>query len=168
MSLIGIAACTSDGIIGINDKIPWHYKEDFAFFKFMTTGNIVIMGGRTYRSIGKPLPNRKNVVISRKGGENKDNLEFIDIGNRFCMKAIESYSYKDEDIYICGGGEIYEMFFDHIDRWLITTVVDDLLAVSPGLKTKINVEKIKSDYKKLAEIKLSDRCKVEKYDRIFR
>jgi dihydrofolate reductase len=166
MSLIGIAACTKDGIIGINDAIPWHYKEDFAFFKFMTSGHTVVMGGRTYRGIGKPLPNRKNVVISRKGGENKENIEFIDIGDEYCMKAIESYLFENEDIYICGGSEIYNMFFDNIDKWIITTVIDEL--PSGGFTAKIDIEKIKANYKKLAEIKLSDKCSVIKYDKMLK
>lgn len=166
MSLIGIVACTTDGIIGMDDSIPWHYKEDFAFFKFMTTGHTVVMGGRTYRSIGKPLPNRKNVIFSRKGGENTDNVEFIDLGDRSCMKAIEPYLFENEDIYICGGGEIYDKFLDYIDMWYVTNVPDDL-TTHAGFKARIDIDKIKSNYNKSVQLSLSDKCKVTKfYDKI--
>lgn len=169
MSLIGIAACTKNGIIGVNGAIPWHYKEDFAFFKFMTTGHAVVMGGNTYRSIGKPLPNRKNVVITMIGAETRPaNVDFINIGDKPPMKAIEKYLFENEDIYIIGGGEIYKMFFDDIDKWIVTTV-DDEPIIPPDTHsiTSIDINRIKADHKKLAEIKLSDKCSVTKYDRII-
>jgi dihydrofolate reductase len=169
MSLIGIAACTKNGIIGVNGAIPWHYKEDFAFFKFMTTGHAVVMGGNTYRSIGKPLPNRKNIVFTRKGGEDKDNIKFIDlVDGCCCVKAIEHYMFENEDIYIIGGGEIYDMFFSYIDKWIITTVEDELVSAKDDKIAFIDIEKIKSEYKKLAEIKLSDKCSVIKYDKLLK
>ena len=168
-SLIGIAASTKDGVIGMNGAIPWHYKEDLAFFKFMTTGHTVIMGGKTYRNIGKSLPNRENVIISQCGVETKENnVEIVNIGDRFPIKVIEKYLFKNEDIYVIGGGKIYEMFFDHIDRWIITYVDDQIELKSMDFVTRLDVDTICKTFKKLAEIKLSDKCKVVKYDRIFR
>ena len=168
MSLVGIAASTKDGIIGVNGAIPWHYKEDFAFFKFMTTGHAVVMGGNTYRSIGKPLPNRNNIVFTKKGGENKDNVKFINLVDECCCtQAIEHYMFDNEDIYIIGGGVIYDMFSTYIDRWIITYVEDQIELKKNDVVTKLNVDTISKTFKKLAEIKLSDKCKVVKYDKVY-
>lgn len=65
MEIIIIAAVADNGVIGKDNKLPWHYKEDFKHFKELTSGYAVVMGRKTYDSIGKPLPNRINIVISR-------------------------------------------------------------------------------------------------------
>lgn len=63
-----IAAMSLNRVIGAGNKIPWHLPEDFKWFKQMTSGNVVIMGRKTFESLGKPLPNRINIVISRHPG----------------------------------------------------------------------------------------------------
>src|SRR5882672_7610661 len=60
-----IAAMSENRAIGIGNKIPWHLPEDFKWFKKMTTGNVVVMGRKTFESLGKPLPNRTNVILTR-------------------------------------------------------------------------------------------------------
>ena len=64
-----IAAMSENRVIGQGNKIPWHLPEDFRWFKKMTTGQVVVMGRRTFESIGKPLPNRETIVVSRSGFE---------------------------------------------------------------------------------------------------
>src|SRR5438105_3254473 len=67
MAIIGIVAISKNYAIGKGGKLPWHYSADLKFFKETTTGNAVVMGANTWRSIGKPLPDRLNVVLSRSG-----------------------------------------------------------------------------------------------------
>lgn len=165
MSLTGIVACNSEGIIGVNGKIPWHYKEDMAFFKFMTIGHTVVMGGATYRSIGKPLKGRKNVVISRKGGVNNKDIDFIDIKDNFPYDCVVKYLYNHDDVFIIGGGEIYEMFRPMIKTWYVTAVNDEVIQQVGDITHTINIEAIQAEYKALAEIKLSESCKVIKYSK---
>lgn len=85
-------------VIGAGNKIPWHIPEDFKWFKKMTTGQIVVMGRKTFESIGKPLPNRETIILSRSG--------FRFPGAR----TVTSLAHLPEDpreIWICGGAEIY-------------------------------------------------------------
>src|ERR1041384_8375655 len=60
-----IAAMSENRVIGNGNKIPWHIPEDFKWFKKMTTGNVVVMGRKTFESLGKPLPNRTNLILTR-------------------------------------------------------------------------------------------------------
>ncbi len=60
-----IAAMAENRVIGNGNKIPWHLPEDFKWFKQMTTGNVIVMGRKTFESIGRPLPNRETIVLSR-------------------------------------------------------------------------------------------------------
>jgi dihydrofolate reductase len=64
--VIAVAAMSQNRVIGANGKIPWHLPEDFRWFKQLTTGHFVLMGRKTFESIGKPLPNRTNIVITRR------------------------------------------------------------------------------------------------------
>src|SRR2546422_7854225 len=65
MRLKAIAAVSLNRVIGAGNKIPWHLPEDFKWFKKMTTGHIIVMGRKTYESVGKPLPNRTTIVLTR-------------------------------------------------------------------------------------------------------
>jgi dihydrofolate reductase len=104
--------------IGFNGQMPWpHLKGDMQWFRQMTTGNVVIMGSTTYDSLGKPLPNRINVVISRKrelGDHTFDN----------CRSALDfcAVEYPDKEIFIVGGSAIYEQYKYVVDRFYITEI----------------------------------------------
>ena len=98
--------------IGFEGQMPWpHLKGDMQWFKQMTTNQVVIMGSTTYDSLGKPLPNRINVVISRK--RMLGDHTFDDCGSALDFCALE---YPDKEIFIIGGSAIYEQYFDIIDR----------------------------------------------------
>jgi dihydrofolate reductase len=104
--------------IGFNGQMPWpHLRGDMSWFKQMTTGQIVIMGAITYNSLGKPLPNRINVVISRKHA--LGDHTFTDCGSALDYCSVE---YPDNDIFIIGGGAIYEQYLDIIDRFYVTEI----------------------------------------------
>lgn len=95
-----IAAMSSNRVIGNRNKIPWHLPEDFKWFKRMTTGNIIVMGRKTFESIGKPLPNRTTVVLSRSG--------FSYPGVQTIKDMAELRPESDtRDIFICGGADVY-------------------------------------------------------------
>jgi len=97
-----IAAMSENRVIGNSNQIPWHLPEDFKWFKKMTTGNVVIMGRKTFESIGRPLPNRETVVLSRSG--------FTHPGVRTIQSLAEiDPSAEARDVFICGGAEIYAL-----------------------------------------------------------
>jgi len=95
-----IAAMSENRVIGQGNKIPWHLPEDFKWFKKMTTGQIVVMGRKTFESIGKPLPNRETIILSRSA--------FSHPGVRTIASLSEiNMSREEHDIFICGGAQIY-------------------------------------------------------------
>src|SRR4051794_13983195 len=87
-------------VIGRGNQIPWHLPEDFKWFKQMTTGQIVVMGRKTFESIGKPLPNRTTVILSR------NNFEVPGVQTAHSLQEIPAA--QDKKIFICGGAQIYE------------------------------------------------------------
>ena len=106
-------------VIGNGNKIPWHLPEDFKWFKKMTTGNIIVMGRKTFESIGKPLPNRTTVVLSRSnfrypGVHTIASLEQLlaaaDPSSVAALRRVDARRLTlptDRDIFICGGAEVY-------------------------------------------------------------
>ena len=115
-----VVARDVNGVIGRKGGLPWHLKEDMAFFKSLTSGNAVIMGRKTYESIGRPLPNRLNIIITRdphyqvpRGCVLHSSLE----------DAIQKWKNL-YDIYIIGGGEVYReaMKLDVVDVVYVTEV----------------------------------------------
>ncbi|HTL57165.1 MAG TPA: dihydrofolate reductase [Candidatus Limnocylindrales bacterium] len=104
MKFKAIAAMSLNRVIGSGNKIPWHLPEDFKWFKKLTTGNIVIMGRKTFESIGKPLPNRTTIVVSRSldaipGAQKVTDLAHIDP---------EAPEFRGRELFICGGAQIYQ------------------------------------------------------------
>jgi dihydrofolate reductase len=107
--------------IGFQGHMPWpRLKGDMDWFRRMTAGHIVIMGSTTYDSLGKPLPNRINVVISR-------NRELGDHTFSDCGAALDycDLEYPDKEIFIIGGSAVYEQYLDIIDRFYITEIDAD-------------------------------------------
>jgi dihydrofolate reductase len=95
-----IAAMSLNRVIGAGGKIPWHLPEDFKWFKQMTSGQVVVMGRKTFESIGKPLPNRETIVLSRcqyrhPGVRTAAGLDQIDLAK------------EARQVFICGGAQIY-------------------------------------------------------------
>lgn len=115
--IIGIVAIAKDLAIGKDGKLPWHYPADLKFFKQTTTGNIVVMGWNTWRSIGKPLPNRLNIVLSRGGELNEnENLKLVRDKNDVIRLAVDS------DVFIIGGAQTYRTFASDLEKWYVTEV----------------------------------------------
>ena len=116
-----LAAVAENGVIGVDNDLPWHLPEDLKKFKELTTGKVVVMGRKTYESIikrlGKPLPNRKNVVITRQTGYKA--LPDVDI---FYNLEDALNANKSNDIFIIGGGEIFKQSIDKANMMYITHV----------------------------------------------
>lgn len=116
-----IAAVADNNCIGKNNKIPWDVPEDFKYFKKMTLGKTCLMGQLTFESIlgylGKPLPGRETVVITRE-------LNYsAPTGVRIFYSLDEAFEkLKDEDVFVCGGASIYRQTMDKVDTLYITRI----------------------------------------------
>jgi dihydrofolate reductase len=117
--IIGIAAVDRKGAIGKGGKLPWHYSADMKFFRETTTGHAVVMGRKTWLTIGKPLKNRLNIVLSRDSDiEPQESLVvFSDVDS-----VLSFYKSLTTDLFVIGGAQIYEAFLAYIERWIITEV----------------------------------------------
>lgn len=106
-------------IIGLNNDLPWHLPKDFRFFKDKTTHQTIIMGRKTYDSLNGALPNRKNVVITKKNIEFPDGVEVITD-----LKTVEEWNRAnpDEEFFVIGGGDIFKQVIDIADRMYITLI----------------------------------------------
>ena len=110
--------------IGVDNQLLWHLPNDLKHFKEITSGHPIIMGRKTYESIGKPLPNRTNIVVSRK----KDWFEegILIVGS--LKEALKFAKKIDENVFILGGGNIYEQTIDLVDKLEVTLVDAELNA----------------------------------------
>lgn len=98
-----IVAMTPDGLIGLDGQIPWRIPEDLRRFRALTTGHAIVMGRKTFESIGRPLPNRKNIVVSRDPSRCTEGILF----RRTLEEALEEARSEDAAPFVIGGGEIY-------------------------------------------------------------
>ncbi len=131
--LILIVAMTPEGVIGRDGKIPWRLPEDMKRFKALTTNHAIVMGRKTYESIGKPLPNRRNIVLSRKPyaaslaglvAPAASPVVFdgsLEWQTRF-EDALRSAYNTDESPFVIGGAEIYELALPFATKFEITYV----------------------------------------------
>ncbi len=128
MKVVAIAAVAKNGVIGSENSLPWDIPEDMRFFRESTKGHVVIMGRKTYDSMGRPLPNRENAVISR----NADWIPEPQYSGKVSLfasvdEAIRVFQtkYREDDskiIFIIGGAQIYELAFDQLDEVWLTEV----------------------------------------------
>lgn len=111
---------TPAGIIGKGGTLPWHLPADLAFFKRTTSGHPIVMGRKTYDSIGRPLPNRRNIVLTRDGSWAAPGVETID-----SPSGLEQLPGLDGTVFIIGGSQVYDVFLPHLDELLISHVVQE-------------------------------------------
>ena len=117
MNIALVAAVAKNRVIGRQGKIPWYIKDDLLHFKNLTTASAVIMGRKTYESIGKPLPNRTNIVMTRRPGRLKD-IRGVYSKNQALAVALEF----SKDIYIIGGENIYREFLPLAKKMFLTEI----------------------------------------------
>lgn len=112
-----LLAMGEGGVIGRNNQLPWHLPADLKYFKKVTMGHSVIMGRKTYESIGKSLPGRRNIVLTR-------DPSFVAEGCEIFHSPDEILVHLDqgEEAFIIGGAAVYDSFYPHADRLYITRI----------------------------------------------
>jgi len=115
---IAIAACSENYVIGLDNRIPWHLPEDFRWFKETTLNHTIVMGRRTFEAIGKPLPQRTTIVLSRH------DFKYPGIVTFPSLEALYE-SKLPEKVFIVGGGEIYKQALPVCKNLLLTLVRGD-------------------------------------------
>lgn len=117
-----IVAMDKNCLIGNGDRLPWSIKEELALFKEITIGNRVIMGRKTYESIGKPLPDRENIVLSKKNSSDIYREKVIICKN---IDELEKKIDNKKENFIIGGTEIYKQFINRCDKLYISEVLGE-------------------------------------------
>jgi len=117
--IIGIVAVDRQGAIGKGGKLPWHYSSDMKFFRETTKGHAVVMGRKTWLTLGKPLKNRLNIVLSRDSTiEPQESLLVLtDVESVISLNASLT-----TDLFVIGGAQIYSAFLPFIEKWIVTEV----------------------------------------------
>ena len=118
--LTAIVAANHEGVIGAGNALPWRIRSDMRFFRQQTTGNIVVMGRKTFDSMRRCLPDRHNIIISRRAGV-ADTPDCVWRTGVFAALVAAEAAAGDE-IFVIGGAEIYRQFAGLVDRYLITVV----------------------------------------------
>ncbi len=123
MKVALIAAFAQNLVVGINNSLPWHLPEDLKYFKRTTSGKAIVMGRKTYESIGRPLPNRTNIVVSRNPDFSADGVVVVD-SLEAAIKHAEAVNTINgvEEVMIIGGAAIYEAALPLADRLYLTHV----------------------------------------------
>ena len=125
MKLAMIVAMAKNNVIGLDNDMPWHLPADLKRFKATTLGNPIIMGRRTYESIGRPLPGRLNIVLSRDTDLEIDGCTVVNSLEEALRTAKEANSTSDnpkEEIFIVGGSHLYNKFISEIDTLYLTQI----------------------------------------------
>ncbi len=121
-----IVAYASNYVIGKDGKLPWHIPADLKYFKELTYGSPIIMGRKTFESIGRPLPGRHNIIITRNSEYTCDSCVVVfDIQGAIKEANNFAREYDCGEIFIIGGAEIYRQSMDYIDKAYITEVHAD-------------------------------------------
>ena len=119
MTIIGIVAVDRNGAIGKAGGLPWHYSSDLKFFKEQTTGHAVVMGYKTWITLKKPLPNRLNIVLTKRADvEPRESVVWL----RDRQSVLALKDYLTCDLFVIGGAQIFAAFLADVDRWLVTEV----------------------------------------------
>lgn len=175
MNVIMVCATNKDRVIGVGNRLPWVCGEDLRLFKEITSDQIVVMGRKTFESIGRPLPNRLNVVITQsdlnKEGEfvwspaTRTAVLYIDVKG---VSDVASYvkarlallanKYKKDSVYIIGGSYIYDLFCDHLTHAYISFMdalvpeCSDTIKLTDKTWSKIDdLQSLKTDEKQLIQ-----------------
>lgn len=117
MQLSIIVAAADNLVIGNNNSLIWHLPADLKHFKALTSGHTVVMGRKTFESIGKALPHRRNIVISRCTSFRAEGCEVV-----ASIEEALQWTEQEEEVFIIGGGRIYREFWERADRLYLTWV----------------------------------------------
>lgn len=114
-----IVAKAKNNVIGLNNEMPWHISEDLKYFKKITSGHTIILGRKNFESIGRPLPNRTNIIITRD--------KSFQCAGCVVVHSIEialkyAFDQNEDEVFIIGGGQIYEQTKEYWDKMYITEI----------------------------------------------
>jgi len=149
MKIVLIAAFAQNRVVGINNTLPWHLPEDLKYFKRTTSGKAIIMGRKTYDSIGRPLPNRTNIVISRNSDFHAEGVRVVASLEAAIELAKEVNFINDvQEVMVIGGASIYEAALPIADRLYLTHVHAEIEgdAYFPEVNFKQWLEVSREDY----------------------
>ncbi|PMR72997.1 dihydrofolate reductase [Billgrantia endophytica] len=122
-----IAALSRNRVIGVGNKLPWYLPEDLKFFKRMTQAKPLIMGRKTFESIGRPLPGRLNIVVTRDTAFRHDGVRVChDLESALALADQQATIDAADEIMVMGGGEIYAQALPHASRLYLTEVEIDV------------------------------------------
>ncbi|MEI3610743.1 dihydrofolate reductase [Pseudogracilibacillus sp. SO30301A] len=114
-----IVAMDRNHVIGFNNQMPWHLPNDLKFFKETTTGHTIVMGRKTFESIGRVLPNRKHIVLTTSNNDFPDEVEVVqDIESIIQL----SKANNDEELFVIGGGNIFKQLLPYADNLYVTLI----------------------------------------------
>lgn len=113
-AVVGMAA---DRAIGKNGTMPWHLPQDLKVFKELTMGHPILMGRKTFESIGRPLPGRQNIILSRQKGVQREGVIWINH-----LQELECIDLMDEEIMVIGGAEIYSLMLPYLSKLWVSLV----------------------------------------------
>ena len=116
--MVAIAAYADNRVIGDHGRIPWHISDDFAHFKAETLGHTLVMGRLTFDSIGRPLPGRRTVVVTRNRGWTHEGVEVA----HSVTDALERARALGGDTFVAGGSQVYEQAMPHLTHQVLTEV----------------------------------------------
>lgn len=127
MTLAHIVAVSKNDVIGVKNDLPWDIPEDMAFFKSKTKGKMLIMGRKTFESVGHPLPHRLNVIITRDPNykhpaPNVEVVQSMTEAIEYCKHRVDEYG---DEIFIIGGGEIFKDTVEIVDKVYLTRIHKD-------------------------------------------
>ncbi|MFC0559457.1 dihydrofolate reductase [Halalkalibacter alkalisediminis] len=112
-----VVAMDRNRLIGKENQLPWHLPADLAYFKKVTTGHTIVMGRKTYESIGRPLPKRKNVVLTRSEGFEAEGCEVV-----HHVEDVLKMAKQEDEFFVIGGTQVFSLFWEHVDRLYVTYI----------------------------------------------
>jgi dihydrofolate reductase len=120
MSLSLIVARASNGVIGKDNQLPWHLPADLKYFKAVTMGKPIVMGRKTFQSIGRPLPGRQNIVVTRNPDFDSNGITVV-----HSVEAAIAAANQVAEIMLIGGTELYKLSLPLVDRIYLTEIHQD-------------------------------------------
>lgn len=117
MKLSIIVAMDEQGIIGKDNDLPWNLPNDLKYVREKTLGRSILLGRKNYESIGKPLPGRRNIILTRDNGYKAEGCEVI-----HSWEDVFFLCSGEEEVFIFGGAEIYELYMPHVTKMYITRI----------------------------------------------
>ncbi|MDC3106718.1 dihydrofolate reductase [SAR86 cluster bacterium] len=158
MKITIVAAIASNNVIGQKNSLPWDIPEDLKRFKQLTSGHTILMGRKTFDSIGRPLPNRTNIVMTKDTNYQKEGVEIV-FDEKEALNLIKDLN---QEVFIIGGSKIYELFEPRATSLMITRVLKDFEGDAFFPDINWSNWRVKSKEEFLDE-KSGISCKLEKY-----